>query len=319
MSEEETCEEWQRVELTAMLIRVQLHMHTTSSRGSRIEYDSVISPKQAIIVLSKSGVDVAAVTDHNTTRAYNHMREIGKRKGVYVVRGIEMDTLDGHIIGLGCGEGIDRRIKGGRKRLTAPEAADLIRDFNGEVYIPHPFDIQRKGLRTKISEIEGIVEVFNPMNIFGFENELALEAATKLKRPKAVGSDAHTPTLLGSCITCIDSELNEASILSSLRKGKATFENCRYISLKEMKDWVLRRMYLSYHSIVYKTDHGWGEEDAGYMKAADSRLMRKLEKVTLELGVRRPNSHVWDFTSIIAYSTAVIIAKKQRKRVLFLL
>jgi len=31
----------------------------------------------------------------------------------------------------------------------------------------------------------------NPMNIFGFENELAYIVASELERPKAVGSDAH--------------------------------------------------------------------------------------------------------------------------------
>ena len=173
------------------MLRVQLHMHTTVSRGTRIEYDSIITPMTAINTLVRSGVDAVAVTDHNTTRAYNQMNRIGERKGVYVIRGIEIDTVGGHIIGLGVEDGIDHNIKRRGKGLTALEAADLIRDFNGEVYIPHPFDIQKKGLGTKIPEVDGIVEVFKPMNIFRFENELAHIVASELERPKAVGSDAH--------------------------------------------------------------------------------------------------------------------------------
>ena len=59
------------------MLRVQLHVHTTASRGTRIKYDSTITPAEAIEILYKRGVDAVAVTDHNTTRAYDLMRRIG--------------------------------------------------------------------------------------------------------------------------------------------------------------------------------------------------------------------------------------------------
>ena len=294
------------------MLRVQLHVHTTASRGTRIKYDSTITPAEAIKILRKRGVDAVAVTDHNTTRAYDLMRRIGERKGVYVIRGIEIDTLDGHLIGLGVEGEIERRLHRRRKFLTASEAAELIRDFNGEVYIPHPFDIQHKGIGMKVSEVNGIVEVFNPMNIFGFEDEIARIVASKLGRPMAVGSDAHTESLLGCCINLVSSEPDVYSILRSLRKGEVRFEKCRYISIKELKEWVLRRMLFSQKSIKSKIDRGW-EIDANYMVVANNPLMRKLEKLALELGIRSPSSPIWDFTALMAYSVAVIYAKKSEK------
>jgi len=113
-------------------------MHTTESRGTRIKYDSVIRPKEAVNILSKSGVDAFVVTDHNTTRAYNKMRDYAKTKSLIAINGIEIDTTDGHVIGLGVDEGIDLKLTNGKKNVF--EICDLIRDYNGEVYIPHPFD-----------------------------------------------------------------------------------------------------------------------------------------------------------------------------------
>lgn len=288
-------------------------MHTTESRGTRIKYDSVIRPKEAVDVLAKSGVDAVVVTDHNTTRAYKRMRAYGKKRSLIVINGIEIDTVDGHIVGLGVSEGIENKLKD--RRINAYEACDLIRDLNGEVYIPHPFDVQKKGLGTKIKEIDGIIEVFNPMNIFGFENELANKVALKLGRPRAVGADAHSHALLDTCLTCVDSIPEEYAILKALRNGEVTFENCRYMTLQEMKNWILGRMQLSYESIMDKIAKGW-QEDVWYMKLANNWVLRRLEKNSLELGVRNPRSGAWNLVSYTSYLFAAIKAKQARKHYL---
>jgi len=290
-------------------LRVQLHVHTTASRGTRIKYDSTITPQEAIKVLYEKRVDAVAVTDHNTTRAYKEMKQLGERKGIHVIRGIEIDTTEGHLIGLGVDEEIEKHLS---KPLTAAEAAELITDLCGEVYIPHPFDILRKGLGVKIASIDGIVEVFNPMNLFWFENELARTVASRLGRPMAVGSDAHSPKLLGSCINILDSELDTYSILKHLKKGEARFEKCRPISVGEMKEWALEKIILSRGSIEEKLEQGWGV-DANYMIVANNTLMRKLERVTLETGARRPYSRVWDVVALMAYTVAAFIAKMREE------
>ena len=291
------------------MLRVQLHMHTTESRGTRIKFDSIIRPKEAVDILSKRRVDAVVVSDHNTTRAYEKMKSYAKGKNMIVINGIEIDTSDGHVIGLGIEEGIDRKLEG--RKIDAFEACDLIRDFNGEVYLPHPFDAQKKGLGDKISDIDGIVEVFNPMNIFGFEDELANSVASELGKPKAVGADAHSPTFLDTCLTCLDSIPEENAILKALREGHAVFENCRYMTLQEMKDWVLQRMQFSYSNVRDKITNGW-DVDVWYMTLANNWLLRQLEKVSLELGVRNPRSIVWDLVSYVSYSIAAFKARRAK-------
>ncbi len=287
-------------------------MHTTASRGTRIEYDSVISPKQAIDVLSKNGVNAAIVTDHNTTRAFDFMKEYGKSKGVYVIRGIEVDSSDGHILGLGVAEGIAERLNSPTKRLTALETSDIIRDFCGEIYIPHPFDIAKKGVGMKIFEIDGMIEVFNPMNIFGFENALANKVASKLGKTKVVGADAHMQSSLNTCLTCVDSELNEDSILRNLKKGQVKFENCKYMHLTDFKELVLSRMQFSYKNTLQKINDGWNV-DSWYMKYANNCAVKKIEKRMLELGVRKPDARIWGYITKMAYVVAMKYAKRVKK------
>jgi len=287
-------------------------MHTTASRGTRIKYDSVITPREAINVLALRGIDAVVVTDHNTTSSFELMRYFGLKRGILVIRGIEISTLDGHVIGIGVSEGIDDEVRRKISELTVEEAVDMIKDFGGEVYIPHPFDVQRKGIGRRIFDIEGIVEVFNPMNIFRFENDLANAVATFLKRPKAVGSDAHTPEFLDVCVTKLSSSLDEESIIYNLKKGKVTFENCRYMTLKEIKNWIMRRMILSYDDIKGKIREGW-PEDCWYMKLANNKIMRKLETLTLDFGIRNPESRIWDLVSFISYSFTSLYAYRVKK------
>lgn len=291
------------------MLRVQLHMHTVESRGTRIKFDSVICPKEAVDFLSRRGVDAVVVSDHNTTRGYEKMKSYAKGKNLIIINGIEIGSTDGHVIGLGIDEGIDRKLEG--RKIDASETCDLIRDFNGEVYFPHPFDVQKKGLGAKISDIDGIIEVFNPMNIFGFENRLANTIASKLGKPKAVGADAHSYSLLDTCLICLDSEPEKNSILEALRKGQVSFENCRYMTLQEMKKWALKRMEFSYSSVKNKIINGW-EIDTWYMKLANNWLLRKLEGVSLDLGVRNPRSLAWDLVSYVSYSIAAFKAKRTK-------
>lgn len=292
------------------MLRVQLHMHTTYSRGTRIKYDSIIRPKEAVDILSRRGIDAVVVTDHDTTRAYKKMKAYAKGKALMVINGIEIGTTDGHLIGLGVSEDIDHRLE--RKKVDAFEACDLIRDSGGEVYLPHPFDVQRNGLGTKILEIDGIVEVFNPMNIFGFENELANLVASKLGKPKAVGADAHSHAFLDKCLTCLDSLPEENSILKTLRNEEVTFENCGYMTLQEMKEWALQRMRFSYSSVGDKIADGW-DIDAWYMTFANNWLLRKVEKTALEFGVRNPWSPLWDIVSYVSYLIATFKAKQAKR------
>jgi len=283
-----------------MELKLQLHLHTTESKGTRIPRESVITPKRAIDIIKKNNINVVAITDHNSTIAYPKIKEYAKKKGILALNGIEVNTSDGHLIGLGVDEGIEKKLN---RDMSALEVSDVIRSCGGTVYIPHPFDVRKEGLGVKIREVRGIVEVFNSMNIFGFEDKFADIVASKLNLPKAVGADAHTHGMINSGITVIDSELDETSVLKTLRKGKTRFENCRYMTTKEMKEWVLERTTSSYDFIMSNIKNGW-IIDKWYMNVANFKPIKFLEKEVLDFGVRNRKSKFWDVITNLSYVIA---------------
>ncbi|MDI6825774.1 MAG: PHP domain-containing protein [Candidatus Aenigmarchaeota archaeon] len=292
-----------------MRLTAQLHLHTTESKGTRIVVDSIINPKQAVDLAKRNGIDVIAVTDHDTTSAYPKIKKHAEESGILLINGIEIKTLDGHLIGLDVDVGLEENLS---RPITTLEARDLIKDSGGEVYIPHLFDIRNAGIGTKIKEIDGIVEVFNPLDIFGFEDRYADLVASRLGKPKAVGADAHLPKMLNLCLTVVDSEPDTHSILNAIKKGKTEFKNCRHLTLREMKELSLERVSNSYDYIKNKIRNGW-EVDRGYMILANNPLMKILEDFTLELGMRTKKSKIWDFVVCISHILAILYAKKTKR------
>jgi hypothetical protein len=197
-------------------------------------------------------------------------------------------------------------------KMSVNEAKDVILDHNGEILIPHPFDVMRNGIGKKISEVKGIVEVFNPGNIFGFEDNFARIAAEKLNLPMVANSDAHYLRMIGRGITVIDSEPDIDSIFRSIKKGKVRFENCKYVTWGEIKEWVLVKVSDSYDDIINNLTYGW-EIDADYMKLANQRFLRFIEKKMLNIGVFRPESRILDIISRIAYLITNLYAWRARK------
>ena len=292
-----------------MELTVQLHMHTTESKGTRIVTDSIITPKQAVDIAKKNGIDAIAITDHNTTKVYPKIKEYAEKNEILLIPGIEINTVDGHLIGLNIDLDIEKKVN---RSMTVLEAKDLIKNCGGEVYIPHTFDIRNAGIGVKIKEIDGIVEISNPLNIFKFKDKYADFVAKKLNRPKAVGADAHLPKMINMCLTVVDSEPNAESILNTIKKGNVKFKNCRHLTLKEMKQLSLERVTNSYDFIKNKIKTGW-EVDMGYMLLANNPLMKILENLTLDIGVKTKNSKTWDFVIYVSYFLATVYAKNTKR------
>jgi len=292
-----------------MELRSQLHMHTAESKEIRVKVHSNINPKTAIDILKKKNIQVLAITDHDNTRAYPKIKDYAEKNGIILINGIEITTRDGEIIGLNVEPGIEKELN---MKMSVHEARDVISDYNGEILIPHPFDVVKHGIGTKIKEVKGIVEIFNPGNIFGFEDKFARIAAEKLKLPMVVCSDAHYTKIIDRGITVIESEPDIDSIFKSIKNGKVRFENCRYVTLREVKEWLLIRYSSSYDDIIKNLKDGW-EIDETYMKLINLKFMRFIEKKTLDLGVSRPDSRIWDIVSNIVYFMTNLYASHTRR------
>ncbi|GAA1396891.1 PHP domain-containing protein [Luteococcus peritonei] len=80
-------------------MRIDLHTHSVVSDGTD-------TPTRLVLKAMEAGLDVIALTDHDTFDGIPEAVEAGKRIGVTVLPGIEMSTnFDGrpvHLLGYGC-------------------------------------------------------------------------------------------------------------------------------------------------------------------------------------------------------------------------
>ena len=177
--------------------RADLHMHTTASDGWP-------SPHQLVDQARRVGLDVIAVTDHDTIEGALRAAEYAARRtGVQVIVGEEVSSRNGHIVGLF----LEKRIRPG---LSAAATVHAIHDQGGLAVAVHPF--WRTQRRTRSSRVHGVgwlaaelefdaIEVENATPGFYVFNQLARRLQMGLAAAEVGGSDAHIVDALGRAYT----------------------------------------------------------------------------------------------------------------------
>jgi predicted metal-dependent phosphoesterase TrpH len=189
-------------------IRVDLHNHTHYSP------DSILTPKGFVREVRRRGLDVVAVTDHNTTRGALTVRELADFP---VIVGEEVRTADGEILGLFLSEDIP-------KGLPSGDAIARIKDQGGLVGVPHPFDSLRSGLREDaiIANIQRIdfIEGLNARMVFSAHNAKARKFAAGRDLPVSAGSDAHSSWEVGRVWAEMPPFEGAGDFIAALRQGR---------------------------------------------------------------------------------------------------
>ena len=164
-------------------ILADLHMHTSWSHDCSIEVDELLDHAQA------EGLGAIAVTDHNVFGGAREAAEKARGRELIVIPGEEVKTDDqGEVIGLFLNEEIPRG-------MTFAETVTAIREQEGIVYLPHPFDRMHAipfpaTLHRHLHEID-VLEVYNARLLFEGYNDEAVRFARKYGLPAGAGSDAH--------------------------------------------------------------------------------------------------------------------------------
>lgn len=71
--------------------RADLHLHTTYSDG--------MGTVEAVLEAARrAGLDIIAITDHDTLRGALRGRDLGPRYGIGVIPGVEITTAEGHLL-----------------------------------------------------------------------------------------------------------------------------------------------------------------------------------------------------------------------------
>ncbi|ALT67831.1 PHP domain-containing protein [Methanobrevibacter millerae] len=186
------------------------HIHSEYSPDSKSKLKDIFK------VAKSRNIDIIAISDHNTVDGSKEARRLTKKDDLLVIPSIEISSIEGHILGFGCEEKIDRD-------LPAAETIDLIHDQSALAIIPHPYCFYRHGLLCKADykdlKIDAI-ETKNARFIVGYCNNKAKNLSKNENLPSLGASDAHYFKFVGDCYSKIDCEKDIDSVLKSIKKGK---------------------------------------------------------------------------------------------------
>lgn len=191
------------------MIKLDLHIHSEYSG------DGIGSPKEIIKSLQKRGLQGMTITDHNNLEGNFKALKIAP-KDFIVIPGVEISTLDGHMIALDVKETVQRE-------LSAEETVEKIIDLGGTPIVPHLYrnmsGIKKDNLQ-KISKKITAIEVFNSCSV-PQSNLKTARVAKEFNLGGVGGSDSHDPAYVGYGYTVVNStDFSKDSIISEINKKK---------------------------------------------------------------------------------------------------
>ncbi len=173
-----------------------LHIHSTFSDG--------VATVEAILYHASmhTNLDVIAITDHDTLAGALRALELAPRFRVEVVPGVEVTTLEGHLLALFVTEPV-------AAGMSFVDTARRVREIGGLPIAAHPFDVLASGvgarcLRRIQQDHPGLlagVEVINGSLLSSVGNARAERLRWELELPGVGNSDAHLLEDIGAGYT----------------------------------------------------------------------------------------------------------------------
>lgn len=189
------------------MYKIDLHTH------SSVSPDGGITADQYADALESNLLDIIAVTDHNRIDfALGLQQQLGDR----IIVGEEIMTTGGEIIGLF----LKRPIKPGQSPL---ETVKQIKEQQGLVYIPHPFESVRHGVHPGVlEELVDYLDVIEVCNGRAFLQNRSAQAVIWAKLNRVIGvasSDAHGLRGLGKTYTQVAELPSQEDLITVLSHG----------------------------------------------------------------------------------------------------
>ena len=190
-------------------LKADFHLHTMYSMDCEMALEDII--KRCL----KMKINCLTVSDHGTIEGALKMQEMAPFK---VIVAEEILTPHGEIMGMFLKEGIPSGI-------SVEEALSRIRQQDGLVCLPHPFDPFR-GLKLDNGKIEelaaqaDILEVFNARSPLSLGESKARNLADRHNLAVTAGSDSHTLREIGHTYVEMPDFSGKDDFLEALRQGR---------------------------------------------------------------------------------------------------
>lgn len=184
-----------------MQTRIDLHIH------SHYSYDSLITLEELVLYAKKRRLDGVAITDHDRI---DGALKIADEADFLIIPGMEISSLNGHIIGLNVHEKIPRN-------LSVAETVRQIHEAGGLAIACHPTALFKLSLGKFMDSNFDAVEVINSSAFpFNYSVKRSEEIASRLGIARVGGSDAHCAPEIGYGYTLLDCEPEVDSILRAI-------------------------------------------------------------------------------------------------------
>jgi predicted metal-dependent phosphoesterase TrpH len=202
------------IAMTAFGLRLDLHNHTAYSS------DGLMSPSTLLHTARKNGLGCIAVTDHNTVEGALEALALAEVDPTLprVIPGVELSTADGDVVALFVREPIP-------SGLPLAESIALIRQQGGLVFLPHPFDLIRRGaiasrLREEAAAQADMVEVLNGRSLSPWSVRNSAALAARHGKPSGAGSDAHGRTEVGRAYVVVERQPTRDDLVDLVAAGQ---------------------------------------------------------------------------------------------------
>ena len=188
---------------------IDMHIHTKYSSCSYIEIHELLSASS----LNLEGI---VITDHDEIKGAKIAQKYAEKYDIKVFTGIEISTLDGHILAYGINEILPFE-------LRAIEAIKEIHRLGGVAVASHPFRNVYGSLGNLIYNLGDVldgIEVANAMDSKKAKAQARL-AAQQLDLTMIGGSDAHSLKCVGRSTTIFETTIESIEdIVNAIKKNQ---------------------------------------------------------------------------------------------------
>jgi predicted metal-dependent phosphoesterase TrpH len=205
-----------------MYTKGDFHMHSVASDGDR-------TPSEIIVMAKEKGLDVMAITDHNSTDSVDEAKRLGEILGIKVIAGLELSTRykgkKVHVLSYFMndkykditfqkvlkhirnheieelksliGSEIEITRDEIKNRIDTRTGIDILRHFGGSVVLAHPVKVKKEILEDILKlHFDGIEAIYSKNTI---EDTKYFKAIAETKGWfYTAGSDFHTDKRLDS-------------------------------------------------------------------------------------------------------------------------